>query len=200
VADAGLAAKVAFYGVIVCWWGFVLTFWLRKRPAAEARPVQRDASSYLGLILQAVGYFLVWFRMLRYRGLSLIAFRAGWLEWTRALIAVGMAAASTLLVIWAARCLGKQWSLGARVVKDHELIRDGPYRFVRNPIYAGMFGMLIATGLVGTRWLVLVVAAIVFGIGTYIRIRIEERLLRQAFGPQFDEYAREVPALIPWIY
>jgi protein-S-isoprenylcysteine O-methyltransferase Ste14 len=197
---ADLAAKVAFYGIVVCWWAFVLTFWLRKRPAVEVRAVQRDRASYLGLFLQALGYFLVWMRPLQHRQPLLMADGAAWLEWTIAMLSLGLAAASVGLVIWAARCLGKQWSLGAQVVKDHELVRSGPYRLVRNPIYTGMYGLLVATGLAGAHWLALAAAVIVFGIGTWIRIRSEERLLRAAFGPQFDQYAREVPALIPGIY
>jgi len=200
VGDATVAAKFAFYGVIVCWWGFIFTFWLRRRPAAPAQAAQRDRASYLGLILQSIGYCLVWLRPLQRNGFSRMASGPDWLAWVMAVLSVGMAAASVGLVLWAARCLGKQWSLGARVLQDHELVRDGPYRFVRNPIYTGMFGLLIATGLMGTNWLALLVAAIVFAIGTWIRIRIEERLLRQALGPQFDAYAREVPALIPGIY
>ena len=100
----------------------------------------------------------------------------------------------------AARTLGKQWALAARLVEGHELIQDGPYRFVRNPIYTGMFGMLIATGLAVTTWPLLLVATILFALGTYVRVRIEEKLLRQAFGERFEQYARKVPALIPGIY
>ena len=96
--------------------------------------------------------------------------------------------------------MGKQWALAARLVEGHTLIQDGPYRFVRNPIYTGMFGLLIATGLAMTRPIPLLLATVLFAAGTYIRIRTEERLLRQAFGPEFDDYARRVPALIPGIY
>jgi protein-S-isoprenylcysteine O-methyltransferase Ste14 len=63
-----------------------------------------------------------------------------------------------------------------------------------------MFGMLLATGLVARQWIPLLVAIVLFIPGTYIRIRSEERLLRQAFGPEFEAYARGVPALIPGIY
>ncbi len=59
-----MAEKVAFYGVIVCWWGFALTFWLRKSPP-RARETKRDWRSYFGLLLQAVGYFIVWYGPLR---------------------------------------------------------------------------------------------------------------------------------------
>jgi protein-S-isoprenylcysteine O-methyltransferase Ste14 len=102
------------------------------------------------------------------------------------------------MTVWAARRLGKQWSIAARVVEGHELITDGPYAFVRNPIYAGMFGLLVATAIVYSRWYVLLPAAPLFLLGTSIRVRIEERLLREFFGEQFEEYARRVPALFPW--
>jgi protein-S-isoprenylcysteine O-methyltransferase Ste14 len=113
---------------------------------------------------------------------------------------VAIAVASTWLVNAAARRLGKQWALAARLVEGHTLIQDGPYRFVRNPIYAGMFGMLVATGLAVTQWIPLLVASLLFIAGTYIRIRSEERLLREAFRSEFEAYARQVPALIPGIY
>ena len=68
MGNTDLAGKAAFYGVIVCWWLFALTFWLRKRPP-RAREAKRDLKSYFGLLLQAVGYFIVWVGPLR-RGRS----------------------------------------------------------------------------------------------------------------------------------
>jgi len=125
---------------------------------------------------------------------------SGWGISIVAMVALLIAVVSVALVNWAARCLGKQWSLGARLVEGHELIEDGPYRFVRNPIYTGMFGMLVATGLIAMRWERLAVAVIMFAAGTYVRIRMEEHLLRAAFGVRFEEYARRVWAVIPGIY
>jgi protein-S-isoprenylcysteine O-methyltransferase Ste14 len=117
-----------------------------------------------------------------------------------AVLTVAIAAASVWLVNAASRRLGKQWALAARLVEGHDLISDGPYRLVRNPIYAGMFGLLLATGLAMSRWTILLAASAVFVAGTLIRIRSEEKLLRQAFGATFEEYARRVPALFPGIY
>ena len=194
-----MAAKAAFYAVIVCWWWFVLAFWLRKRPP-RAPEAKRDLTSYLGLALQAAGYFIVWYRPLRSHDVSPIASGGEWFAWVMAALTVAIAAASAWLVNSAARRLGKQWALAARLVDDHTLIQDGPYCFVRNPIYAGMFGMLIATGLAVSHWIPLLCATVLFAIGTCIRIRIEERLLREAFGSRFEEYARKVPALIPGVY
>ena len=194
-----LASRVAFYAVIVCWWVFGLTFWLRKNPP-RAREAKRDRTSLLGLLLQGAGYLCVWSFPLQQRQFSPVLSGSPGMEWVMAALTVTTAVASVWLVNSAARRLGKQWALAARLVEDHTLIQDGPYRFVRNPIYTGMFGMLVATGLAAGRWIPLLIAIVLFIPGTYIRIRSEERLLRQAFGPEFDAYVRKVPALIPGIY
>ena len=194
-----VAQRAAFYAVIVCWWLFALTFWLRKR-SPRAQEAKRDWTSLVGLFLQAIAYFSVGFFPLQQRQFSPVASGSRVVEWGLAALTVAIAIASVWLVNAAARRLGKQWALAARLVEGHTLIQDGPYRFVRNPIYTGMFGMLLATGLAAGRWIPLLVAIIFFAAGTYIRIRSEERLLRQAFGSEFEEYARNVPALIPGIY
>ena len=194
-----LAQSAAFYVVIVCWWLFALTFWLRKRPP-RAREAKRDRTSLIGLFLQAVAYFSVGFYPLQRRQFPPVRSGSPAMEWGLAVLTVAIAVASVWLVNAAARRLGKQWALAARLVEGHALIQDGPYRFVRNPIYTGMFGMLLATGLAAGRWIPLLVAIVLFAAGTFIRIRSEERLLRQAFGSEFEEYARHVPALVPGIY
>jgi protein-S-isoprenylcysteine O-methyltransferase Ste14 len=196
---ADVAQRAAFYAVIACWWIFLLTFWLRKRPP-RAREAKRDRTSLIGMFLQAVAYFCVWSFPLEQKHFSPVRPGSPGVEWGVAVLTVAIAAASTWLVNAAARRLGKQWALTARVVEGHTLIQDGPYRFVRNPIYAGMFGMLVATGRAVTQWLPLVVAIVLFAVGTWIRVRSEERLLREAFGSAFEAYARHVPALIPGIY
>ena len=97
----------------------------------------------------------------------------------------------------AVRVLGKQWSLQARVLEDHKLVREGPYRFVRHPIYTGMLGMIMAAGLAWSRWIGFLIALILFTIGTAIRVRSEEKLLREQFGAAFDDYKRSVPGVVP---
>jgi len=71
---------------------------------------------------------------------------------------------------------------------------------VRNPIYLGMFGLMVATGLAYTTWWALLAAVILFLSGNRIRIRSEEKLLRETFGVQFDEYASRVRAFFPAIF
>ena len=117
-----------------------------------------------------------------------------------AVAAIFLAALSLWLMWRAIIVLGKQWAYVARIVEGHALITEGPYNLVRNPIYTGMFGMLVATGLAVSRWPLFIAAIIFFLWGTWIRIRREENLLRQSFGAEFEAYRSRVPALIPWLF
>jgi protein-S-isoprenylcysteine O-methyltransferase Ste14 len=188
--------QVAFYAVIVCWFVFAAVFVFKKRTPAT-REAKRDRTAIVGIALEAAGIFMVWFQPLQRK-----QFAPGpqALGWGLAVLAVIIAAASVALVHAACRHLGKQWAVSARLVEGHRLIQDGPYRFVRNPIYLGMFGMLLATGLLLTQWIPLLIASLLFILGTYIRIRTEEQLLRGAFGSEFEAYTSRVPAFIPGIY
>ena len=82
---------------------------------------------------------------------------------------------------------------------DHELIRTGPYAIVRHPVYASLFLMMLATGLLFARWPLLLLGIALYIAGTEIRIHAEEGLLRARFGEEFEEYRRKVPAYLPLV-
>jgi protein-S-isoprenylcysteine O-methyltransferase Ste14 len=178
--------------------GFVvfgaIFFLMAKRSRDKTR--KADQRSIIAIFVQALAFALAWTIVRKpFTPFLPIDWRA---QYFVAAIIVLLVLASLVLVTAAVRTLGKQWSLQARVLEHHELIRRGPYRIVRHPIYTGMFGMLIASSLVDGHWLGLIIASVVYYLGTMIRIRSEEKLLREQFGSQYDEYAREVPAFIPF--
>jgi protein-S-isoprenylcysteine O-methyltransferase Ste14 len=193
------AALAALAGVMLCWFIFAGIFIFRKRPpkAAEAK---RDPAASTGIFLQMCGYALVWFQPPHQAFLPPVPALAGAAGIAYAVVAVAIAVASVWLVAAAVRHLGRQWAVAARLVEDHKLITTGPYQYVRNPIYTGMLGMLVATGLATEHWLALPVAFVLFMVGLVIRVRTEEKLLRAAFGEEFEQYAKRVPAVLPGVY
>jgi len=99
--------------------------------------------------------------------------------------------------LWAMVTLGRHYDLVLEVHEGHELIRRGPYRLVRHPVYTGLglhfAGVCLATGNV----LLIIGTLLVTYPAFYLRARAEERLLRDQFGAQYEKYAQEVPMLIP---
>ena len=87
------------------------------------------------------------------------------------------------------------WAAG-HLEKNRQLARGGPYAMVRNPLYVGT--SLVAAGLAiaSRRWLLAGIFAAVFLLVYLPVIELEEQHLRDLF-PEFGEYARQVPALVP---
>ncbi len=194
ISHPGDLTKIAAFVMAAGWVGFGAILVLGKRGAAKGA-ARRDPKSTLGFLLQCAAYLLCFAFPRTY--FSPLLPRPQSAEPVLAALVVALTLVSVWFCFAAARALGRQWALMARVIEGHELIRRGPYAVVRNPIYLAMLGMLLATGLSVSRWPVIVVAITIFALGTAIRIRAEEKLLRAAFGAKFDDYARSVPAFLP---
>ena len=196
MVDPGITPVFAF--VLVCWFLFAGAFLFRRRPREAPQRVRRNRS-VIGIVLVGIGFGIVWSQT-RPAGSPLVdpgPPLARPLARIADALAILSAAGSVWLTVASVRTLGKQWNLRAALVEGHTLVTGGPYRIVRHPIYLGTIGMLLATGLSLSRWPALV-AGLAFAIaGTALRVRDEESLLRAAFGGQFDEYRRRVPAFLP---
>lgn len=160
----------------------------RERGGRQA--ARCDPRARVGLAIQALAFAIVFTPWRPTAGPG--GFDLG-LSWAGA--ALAWAAAG--FAIRAAHVLGRQWSLEARLLPEHRLVREGPYRHVRHPIYAAMLGLLVATGLELASWPALAAAVALYVFGTLLRTRVEEDLLRERFGDEYSRYAAEVPALVP---
>ncbi|MEU9391766.1 isoprenylcysteine carboxylmethyltransferase family protein [Streptomyces sp. NPDC048324] len=113
-----------------------------------------------------------------------------------ALLGAALAVASTVWLVWARWVLGTMWASIPMVREHHELRTDGPYRIVRHPIYTGMLGLVTgAMAASGFGVWVLVLAVTVPWL--LRRVRIEDGLMADRFGPSYEAYRARVPALIP---
>ena len=106
--------------------------------------------------------------------------------------------AGLAFALWARMLLGGNWSSSVTIKRDHELVVDGPYRWVRHPIYTGILVALAGTALAVGEWRAAL--AVVFAAAAFWRkLRIEEALMRRQFGDTYAQYAARVPALIPFV-
>jgi protein-S-isoprenylcysteine O-methyltransferase Ste14 len=117
------------------------------------------------------------------------------------LVALGalVQSASLLLAVWARRHLGSNWSASVRIAEDHQLIRTGPYRVLRHPIYTAMLGMFLGTAIASSQYHALLGLALL--VAAYLRkTRLEEQILRGTFGVEYDAYRRQTWALVPLLF
>jgi protein-S-isoprenylcysteine O-methyltransferase Ste14 len=81
-------------------------------------------------------------------------------------------------------------------VERRSLRTTGPYAVTRHPIYTGLLGMLVGTGLLGGGW-TLALAVVAAAYITF-KARAEERLMTDTFGARYAAYRRRTPRLVPW--
>ena len=115
------------------------------------------------------------------------------LQW----LGIAVSVVGVLFALWSIVTLGRHYDLVLEVHADHELVRRGPYALVRHPVYTGLgvhfAGVCLATGNV----LLLLGTLLVSYPAFYLRARAEEALLRERFGAEYEQYAREVRMLVP---
>ena len=184
---------VAFLALMACACVFFAFFVLR--PRAKASQHRREPLSALGLLLQCLGYAIL--GILHRSPFAPLTPMPATAEIMVAAFTILLAIASLWLCIAAVLTLGKHWTYIATVGPEHQLITRGPYGLVRHPIYTGMLGLCIATGLAVSQWWALPVGLVVFAVGTWIRVRTEDQLLKGSHGAEFDAYTSRVPAIIP---
>jgi protein-S-isoprenylcysteine O-methyltransferase Ste14 len=98
------------------------------------------------------------------------------------------------------RAMGKNWAIVAQTRSDHVLVQNGPFRYIRNPIYVALGLFMVAMAVAFGHWRNLAVAAPLYAIGTWMRVMREEGLLRAQFGAAYDDYARRVKRFVPGLF
>ncbi|MFA5339743.1 MAG: isoprenylcysteine carboxylmethyltransferase family protein [Candidatus Omnitrophota bacterium] len=99
--------------------------------------------------------------------------------------------------VWALLTLRRNWSISAEIKEGHTLVTNGPYAFVRHPMYFFMMLVLTGSGLLISNYMVLLFSPVV-GIAYYFRAKAEEEMLKEEF-PQYGAYSKRAKMLIPGI-
>jgi protein-S-isoprenylcysteine O-methyltransferase Ste14 len=114
-----------------------------------------------------------------------------------AIVGTVVFASGLLLAVWARVHLGRNWGMPMTQKEEPELVTDGPYRFVRHPIYTGillgLLGTALATSLYGLVVCALVVAYFIYS------ARVEEGNLMRTFPGQYPIYRARTKMLIPFV-
>ena len=177
-------------------WIACALYWLAMARGTKAA-VRRESlrSRLLHFMPLALAVVLLWRPVVSLPPALTLRFlpRTAMVFWAGALLTL----AGFLFAAWARACIGRNWSAAVTVKAGHELVTTGPYAIVRHPIYAGLLLAVFGTAL--ARGDAAGVAAIALVWWAFRRkTRLEERWMRERFGPSYDDYARRVPALFPW--
>jgi protein-S-isoprenylcysteine O-methyltransferase Ste14 len=113
-------------------------------------------------------------------------------------IGVTLCAAGLLLLLGSRITLGKNWSDLVLLKQGHQVVQNGPYRFIRHPLYTGLLLALLGSAMtVGTTPAYAITAACFLGL--FMKSRQEEDLLTKNL-PGYAEYRQRVKGFVPYLF
>ena len=175
-------------------WVIFLIYWIIG--AFKTRDTRRKESSISRLsilLVEIAGYLLIF-----NDALSLGLLGRHVLPRTALLATVGVVMTwwGIALAIWARYHLAEYWSARITIKEDHQLIRTGPYRRLRHPIYSGLIMAAVGSALLSDRWRGVVGVCLVVA-GYAIKARKEEAMRGEQFGEAFREHRKHTGFLFP---
>jgi len=180
-------------GIVISYYVREERFWESRLKGLVTAEEQADYSFWFITLGMMAAFYL---SPLEYLYIAPLLPRAAWMEAS----GLGLVILGSVLFVWARRILGEGYSGHISIKQGQELTQSGPYRFIRHPAYLGY--LLMALGLaLGYSSLAGLAAIPLILIPTAIfRIRVEDKILAEHFGAQFEEYARKTKRLIPGIW
>jgi protein-S-isoprenylcysteine O-methyltransferase Ste14 len=172
-------------------------YYTRKQGQAERETVKRreeGVASKIAGLLGIVGF------------VAMIAYviNPGWLAWAALplpvwlrWIGVGVALLGFALLQWAQHTMGRNWSDTPRMMKEQALVTEGPYHWVRHPIYTAFVMILGASLLISANWLIGLAWLGMAALEVISRVQFEEALLLEYFGTAYSEYMKHTGRFLP---
>jgi protein-S-isoprenylcysteine O-methyltransferase Ste14 len=116
-----------------------------------------------------------------------------WARW----LGAGLGVAAVALLLWVHTALRENFSGTLHIRAEHTLVTNGPYQWVRHPMYtsfyllAGAFFLLSANWFIGLAWFAGLTLVMV------TRVAHEETVMREKFGAAYAAYMRRTGRFLP---
>jgi len=181
--------------VSALWIAFEIALVIRDRLQGKGKTAKDRGTRYINFIAIFVAMtasgFLYGNSSFRFPGSETLA--VYWLGFAILVCGAG-------LRVWSIAVLGSSFRTTVEVSTDQQVVRRGPYKFIRHPSYSGALLMCCGYGIAYQNWLSLVVAVGLPLIALLYRIHIEEAALASVIGPDYQDYQRHTKKLIPGVW
>jgi protein-S-isoprenylcysteine O-methyltransferase Ste14 len=175
------------------WYVFAAYWAITALRVKRTKTAEKSADRLVTLVVMVLAFELLFPRTLSIGPLRLRFLpadeRIGW-------AGISLTSLGVAVAIWARYCLGQYWSARVTLKEGHQLIRSGPYAFVRHPIYLGMLLAAMGTALVVGEWRGVLAVVLILVAHSRKALR-EEGLLAAEFGDEYASYRRSTGFLFP---
>ena len=187
--------------IFICWMIFLLYWGISALFVKKSVEKRKFGKFWLlrAILILVVLYFIFsngLASQLNYILIGKLSFLAniGWQIAGNILAVLGLAGA-----LWARITIGRNWSGYVTYKKNHELVTDGPYRYIRHPIYTSVLLMMLGTFLYYGTYFILAMF-IMMMITFLLRTKREEKIMIRLFGKKYENYMKKSKSMIPYVW
>jgi protein-S-isoprenylcysteine O-methyltransferase Ste14 len=195
VFERGVKLLATAFGLLVIFLPLLRVRAFRSRPKGRGTGKSSWLTSWPAVFMITVFYLAL--GILLWKPISLVISPGA--RWAVLLTGAALYFPGVLLYAWGFITLGRMFkvtsAMTAELYRDQQLIEEGPYAFIRHPMYLGVLLAAIGALLIFRTWAMVIFAPTAFGI--ILRTRREEELLAEEFGEAWIVYCARVPGWIP---
>lgn len=186
-----LAAMILFTGVGIS------VYFRRKADRDSGEKISRRVDGTMMMTIIKIFGLLLWFSPLVY------LLNPRWLSWSKIGLTDGLRWAGVLIgflcvagLYWLFSSIGSSITPTSATRAHHTLVKSGPYRWVRHPLYTIGAALFIAYGMVADTWFIAALGILAF-LAMAVRTPKEEASLIEKFGEEYREYMKHTGRFFP---
>ena len=186
-----LAALIFFTGIGIS------SYYRRKADKDTGEKISRKVDGSVMMTAIKIGGLILWLTPLVY------LINPNWMNWSKIglpesirWLGVGVGIFCVLGIYWLFSSIGSGISPTSATRQQHHLVTNGPYRWVRHPLYTVGSSMFISFGMMADNWFIAALGVLAF-IGMAIRTPKEEANLIEKFGDEYREYMKRTGRYLP---
>jgi protein-S-isoprenylcysteine O-methyltransferase Ste14 len=189
-----LAALILFTGMSIS------GYYRRKADRESGEKVSRKVDGTAMMTIIRIGGLLLWFSPLAY------LINPQWMAWSKIglpdwvrWLGVGVGVLNTFGIYWLFSSIGSGITPTSATRKEHKLVTNGIYRYIRHPLYTFGASMFITFGMMADNWFIALLGVLTFIIMA-IRTPKEEANLIEKFGDEYREYMKRTGRFLPKLF
>lgn len=172
-------------------------YFRRKADRESGGSVSRSVDGTTTMTMIRIGGIILWLSPLVY------LINPEWMAWSRVgvpiavrWLGVALAVLCDVMIYWLFSSIGSGITPTGATRERHVLVTDGPYRWVRHPLYSVGSTFFVAFGMIADSWFIALLGVLAF-IGMAIRTPKEEANLIAKFGDEYREYMKRTGRYFP---
>lgn len=186
-----LAGLILFTGIGIS------SYYRRKADKDSGETVSRKADGSLTMNVIKIGGLILWLSPLAY------LVNPAWMSWSKLglpdgirWLGVGVGVLCIFGMYWLFSSIGSSITPTSVTRREHKLITNGIYRWIRHPLYTVGSSFIVALGLMADNWFIILMALLAFT-AMAVRTPKEEANLIEKFGDEYREYMKRTGAFFP---